>query len=121
MTENPWSREHFDFDRQNELCEDGTRDREVYGLLLDAGWHPHEAHNFMIQAIHARRLMRRMNETASPDEFIRDANKRADDEQMRAISELKRSEFRPVMNLKNVAVVLGVLYLMAAMVTWVAT
>jgi hypothetical protein len=121
MTENPWSREYFDFDRQTELCEDGTRDREVYGLLLDAGWHPHEAHGFIMHMVHARRLTQRMQAQESSDDFIRDAHKRADDEQMRAIGELKRHELKPLVNLKSVALLLGVIYLMATMVTWVGT
>jgi hypothetical protein len=119
MTENPWSREHFDLDRQRELCEDGTRDREVYGLLLDAGWSPHDAHDFVMHMVHARRLTQRMQAQARPDEFIRDAQTRSDDEQMSAVSEFKRSDFKPFISLKNIAVLLGVLYLMLAMVTWV--
>jgi len=90
MTENPWSREFFDLDMQKELFEDGSRDREIYGLLLDAGWTPQEAHHFMMHTVHSRRLMQRMEERANADEFIGDARARADEEQMKAIAALRR-------------------------------
>jgi predicted anti-sigma-YlaC factor YlaD len=117
MTENPWSREFFDLDMQRELCEDGSRDREIYGLLLDAGWPPQDAHYEVMQMARARRLMQEMEERESANEFIGDARARADEEQMKAIEALRR-ESPPVLPvstkvLLHVAMSLSVLVLVA--------
>jgi hypothetical protein len=125
MSENPWSREHFDLEKQYDLCENGGKDSEVYGYLLDAGWTPEGAHTFVMHMVRARKIKERMESMGQAADFIQSAHERAEESQQRAIEALRMAEdqaaragvIKPQLNrnLLNVAICLAVIVLGAWM------